>query len=186
MGFWFDVLPCGGSVVRLEPFSGFEPETSSLPRKCSTTELKRQHFNSSPCSGRICLRAISYAEHLLSGKRDSNSQHSAWKADTLPIELLPRVGGRPCFRVGCAALSGALHPQSLPVSVGALRFCGCKDIQFFSCLQKFSCFFSVLRQKKSKIRRERTFSDPNHPCFFSFALMIWRSRLSAACAMASS
>ena len=25
-----------------EPFSGFEPETSSLPRMCSTTELKRQ------------------------------------------------------------------------------------------------------------------------------------------------
>ncbi len=27
---------------------------------------------------------------LLSGKRDSNSQHSAWKADALPIELFPR------------------------------------------------------------------------------------------------
>ena len=25
-----------------------------------------------------------------SGKRDSNSQHSAWKADALPIELFPR------------------------------------------------------------------------------------------------
>ena len=27
----------------------------------------------------------------LSGKRDSNSQHSAWKADALPIELFPRL-----------------------------------------------------------------------------------------------
>ena len=26
-----------------------------------------------------------------SGKRDSNSQHSAWKADALPIELFPRL-----------------------------------------------------------------------------------------------
>ena len=27
--------------VLYEPFMGFEPMTSSLPRKCSTTELKR-------------------------------------------------------------------------------------------------------------------------------------------------
>jgi hypothetical protein len=30
-----------GSSVTAEPFMGFEPMTSSLPRKCSTTELKR-------------------------------------------------------------------------------------------------------------------------------------------------
>lgn len=29
-----------------------------------------------------------------SGRRGSNSQHSAWKADTLPIELLPLTRGR--------------------------------------------------------------------------------------------
>lgn len=30
-------------------------------------------------------------ERILSGKRDSNSQHSAWKADALPIELFPLI-----------------------------------------------------------------------------------------------
>ncbi len=32
---------------------------------------------------------MSLAFLFLSGQRDSNSQHSAWKADTLPIELYP-------------------------------------------------------------------------------------------------
>ena len=27
----------------------------------------------------------------LSGRRDSNPQHSAWKAEALPIELLPHI-----------------------------------------------------------------------------------------------
>ena len=31
-----------------------------------------------------------YLRLLQSGKRDSNPQHSAWKADALPIELFPR------------------------------------------------------------------------------------------------
>ena len=47
--------------------TGIEPVTSSLPRKCSTTELHEQK----------------------SGKRGSNSRHSAWKADALPTELFP-------------------------------------------------------------------------------------------------
>ena len=29
---------------------------------------------------------------LKSGKRGSNSRHSAWEADALPTELLPHVG----------------------------------------------------------------------------------------------
>jgi hypothetical protein len=45
--------------------------TSSLPRKCSTTELQR-HI-------------------LLSEKRDSNPPPTAWKAVALPDELLPRL-----------------------------------------------------------------------------------------------
>ena len=50
---------------------GIEPLTSSLPRMRSTPELHRlDPF------GR-------------SGRRDSNSRHSAWKADALPTELLP-------------------------------------------------------------------------------------------------
>ena len=54
---------------------GIEPLTSSLPRMRSTSELHRlDPF------GR-------------SGRRDSNSRHSAWKADALPTELLPLVCG---------------------------------------------------------------------------------------------
>ena len=49
--------------------AGFEPATSSLPRKCSTPELHRH---------------VSW-----SGRRGSNSRPSAWKADALSTELLP-------------------------------------------------------------------------------------------------
>ena len=58
-----------------EPMSGFEPETSSLPRKRSTPELHRQ--------------CRSFGMTLLSGRPGSNRRHSAWKADALPTELLP-------------------------------------------------------------------------------------------------
>ena len=53
---------------------GFELMTSSLPRMRSTPEL-----------------------HWLkkkSGRRGSNPRPSAWKADALPTELLPRLCGR--------------------------------------------------------------------------------------------
>ena len=49
----------------------FELMTSSLPRKRSTPELQRQNY--------------------LSGKRDSNSRPSAWKADALSTELFPHI-----------------------------------------------------------------------------------------------
>ena len=48
----------------------FELVTSSLPRKRSTPELHRLKEKS--------------------GRRGSNSRHSAWKADALPTELLPQ------------------------------------------------------------------------------------------------
>ena len=48
--------------------TGIEPVASSLPRTRSTPELHR-------------LKS--------SGRRGSNSRHSAWKADALPTELLP-------------------------------------------------------------------------------------------------
>ena len=54
----------------VEPMSGFEPPTSSLPRKRSTPELHRPKKES--------------------GRPGSNRRHSAWKADALPTELLPR------------------------------------------------------------------------------------------------
>ncbi len=59
-----------------EPIVGIEPTTPSLPWKCSTTELYRHQTS---CA--------------LSGRPGSNRQHSAWKADTLPIELRPLALG---------------------------------------------------------------------------------------------
>lgn len=49
---------------------GFEPMTSSLPMRCSASELRRPN-------------------DVWSGKRDSNPRPSAWKADALPTELFP-------------------------------------------------------------------------------------------------
>jgi hypothetical protein len=56
--------------------------TSSLPRKCSTTELYRQE-----------MAGISKTNtnYIWSGRRDSNPRPSAWKADALPTELLPQI-----------------------------------------------------------------------------------------------
>ena len=56
--------------------TGIEPVTSSIPRKRSTPELHRQFH---PLKKK-------------SGRRDSNSRPSAWKADALPTELLPQNG----------------------------------------------------------------------------------------------
>ena len=64
----------------IEPMTGFEPVTSSLPRKCSTTELHRR-------------------DQKKSGKRDSNPRPSAWKADALSTELFPQnIRGRRWIR----------------------------------------------------------------------------------------
>ena len=52
--------------------AGFEPATSSLPRKCSTPELHWQKCH-------------------LSGRRGSNSRPIAWKAIALSTELLPQI-----------------------------------------------------------------------------------------------
>ena len=57
--------------------SGLEPLTSSLPRKCS---------NHLSYMGESVMGQVT----LWSGRRDSNPQQPAWKADTLPIELLPQ------------------------------------------------------------------------------------------------
>jgi hypothetical protein len=69
----------------------FELMTSSLPRRRSTPELR------GPGSANFSLRGPSNLKQnklkfvLLnwSGRRDSNSRPSAWKADALPTELHP-------------------------------------------------------------------------------------------------
>ncbi len=57
---------------KLEPTIGIEPMTSSLPRKCSTTELR----------GRV-VPIHQTRPKRWSGKPDSNRRPSAWKADAL-------------------------------------------------------------------------------------------------------
>ena len=63
----------------MEPIAGIEPATSALPRKCSTSELYGQQEKHEG------------QEHgkNWSGRRVSNPQPSAWKADALPVELHP-------------------------------------------------------------------------------------------------
>ena len=61
---------CRGCVLRAirEPMTGFEPVTSSLPRKCSTTELHWQNLfraedeaqTRDPQLGRLMLYQLSY------------------------------------------------------------------------------------------------------------------------------
>ena len=67
---------------------GLEPMTSSLPRKCSTAELRRLLT----CS-KESLQPFTLVSHRrqkpLSGRRGSNSRPIAWKAIALPTELLP-------------------------------------------------------------------------------------------------
>ena len=78
-----------------------ELATSSLPRKCSTTELQRHCFihtynNKDELQAALLLFKF-YFQHLfpslsifsLSGKRGSNPPPIAWKAIALPNELLP-------------------------------------------------------------------------------------------------
>ena len=54
----------------------FELMTSSLPRRRSTPELRGRK---------------SQCQKNWSGRRDSNSRPSAWKADALPTELHPPI-----------------------------------------------------------------------------------------------
>src|SRR5215216_127959 len=87
--FSFDIL--SSSIYKdsqlldtLEPAMRFELMTSSLPRRRSTPELRGPESQSAK---------------NWSGRRDSNSRPSAWKADALPTELhppkkFPGAGGR--------------------------------------------------------------------------------------------
>lgn len=96
--------------------TGFEPVTSSLPRKYSTAELHRR---------------------TESGRRASNSRPTAWKAVALPTELLPQVilsfvlrttGALVVYRLNVLALclsscAAALHHQDSREACQACRVC---------------------------------------------------------------
>ena len=60
-------------IDKMELLMGFEPMTSPLPRECS---------------GPLSYKSREENERILerwSGRRDSNSRPSAWKADALPL-----------------------------------------------------------------------------------------------------
>src|ERR1700730_17265329 len=79
----------------MEPAMRFELMTSSLPRRRSTPELRgrdvRQIVNLPVRLFTISIRTSQQLvlHELWSGRRDSNSRPSAWKADALPTELHP-------------------------------------------------------------------------------------------------
>ena len=66
----------GAVIVRLEPMAGFEPATSSLPRKCSTPELHWQNVfraedeaqTRDPQLGRLMLYQLSYFRNKVVGE----------------------------------------------------------------------------------------------------------------------
>ena len=82
----------------------FELVTTRLKVVCSTnwandangvTDEARTRDNQ--CH-KLALYQLNYGHHynisFWSGKRGSNSRHSAWKADALPTELFPHFNGR--------------------------------------------------------------------------------------------
>ena len=80
----------------------FELVTTRLKVVCSTnwandangvTDEDRTRDNQ--CH-KLALYQLNYGHHnyTWSGKRESNSRHSAWKADALPTELFPQSNGR--------------------------------------------------------------------------------------------
>ncbi len=84
-------------MIRLEPTTGLEPVTPSLPRTCAADCATWAPTN---------LTRFDHKEKALwSGRRDSNPQHRAWKAralpfaprplDTLEIELVQGEGFEP-------------------------------------------------------------------------------------------
>jgi hypothetical protein len=79
----------------MEPTTRIELVTPSLPRKCSTTEPR--------------------GHSIWSGKRGSNPQPSAWKADALAIELFPHLFHKMVGRRGFEPLKPlATDLQSAP------------------------------------------------------------------------
>src|SRR3954462_4788196 len=78
----------------MEPSARVELATPSLPRTCSTPELRgltRETGCRFSVAGDRTLRQLTtdHRELFWSGRRGSNPGPTAWKAVTLPTELLP-------------------------------------------------------------------------------------------------
>ena len=84
--------------VTREPLEGIEPLTSSLPRKCSTTELQRLFWVIEVSGSYKSIHSVTdlvdlfdFFDSPVSGRRGSNPRPTAWKAVALPTELLPQI-----------------------------------------------------------------------------------------------
>ena len=125
--------------------TGFEPVTSSLPRKCSTAELHRQK----------------------SGRRDSNPRPSAWKANALSTELLPQDGKNwwidssfiyiknypLCFFVGS---DGFEPPKATPAELQSAPF-----VHSGNC--PFIFLYLIIYQRDNSLPPDFIFSIPAEP-----------------------
>ena len=123
-----------------------ELATSSLPRKCSTTELQRHCFihtynNKDELQAALLLFKF-YFQHLfpslsifsLSGKRGSNPPPIAWKAIALPNELLPqcltfRCGGGDWTRTNELRRGQIYSLLQLPLCDSPVYPSGLRDIR---------------------------------------------------------
>ena len=80
----------------MEPSARVELATPSLPRTCSTPELRGLAASRLRCFAVSRFRGEQHRETaqlrdlVWSGRRGSNPRPTAWKAVTLPTELLPR------------------------------------------------------------------------------------------------
>ena len=89
---------------KLEPVAGFEPATSSLPRKCSTPELHRQYVKfraedeaqtRDPQLGRLMLYQLSYFRILYCWWVVMDSNHRSRKTADLQSAPFGRSGNYP-------------------------------------------------------------------------------------------
>ena len=96
------------TIFKMVSHTGIEPVTPWLKVKCSTDWANGSYYGvidgtwtrDNQCH-KLALYQLNYGHHykfFWSGKRGSNSRHSAWKADALPTELLPQISGR-CSRI---------------------------------------------------------------------------------------
>ena len=119
-----DALPLSYNSLQLfenfEPLKGIEPLTSSLPRKCSTTELQRRMpVDNLPL--RLGIDSIrKTAIKNLSGRRGSNPRPTAWKAVALPTELLPLLPAVASAQTGVILIFWYSLPAFAKAKAGAV------------------------------------------------------------------
>ena len=127
----------------VELLTRIELVTSSLPRKCSTTELQ-QHDT--------------IRELIESGRRGSNPRPPAWKASALSTELLPQVRMRSVslgLQLVALAFVRPLQPPQRQQTISKRRqrytlFSNRKNfLRFFYRFRLFSLFFCNCRSNAS-------------------------------------